>query len=122
MGDAVRNGAFPRVRTRRTTARARQRSRAVCVFPDAAHMQPARAHSSVDARADQVALGPVAGPVRYEGYAASTEMRRGWTCGCLGMLTSSTPLVCFALMDSVLAVSGSVKRRRNEPLVRSMRS
>ena len=47
--------------------------------------------------------------------AASTVMRRGCTCGRFGIATSSTPLICLALIASVLALSGSVKRRRNVP-------
>jgi hypothetical protein len=38
------------------------------------------------------------------------------------MLTSSTPLTSVAWMASASALSGSVKRRRNEPLARSTRS
>ena len=53
---------------------------------------------------------------------ASTEMRRGCTAGVFGIVTSRTPLVCLALICSVLAPSGSVKRRRKVPATRSMRS
>src|ERR1700754_3824136 len=47
---------------------------------------------------------------------------RGWAVGVLGIVTSSTPLVCLAVIDSVLAPSGSLKRRRKAPETRSTRS
>jgi len=55
-------------------------------------------------------------------YAAWTEMRRGCSCGRFGMLTSSTPFTCLALIASASALSGRLKRRRNEPVARSTRS
>ncbi len=45
--------------------------------------------------------------------AAATSMRLGWTCGCFGMRTSSTPFAYRAATPSCAAVSGRLKRRKN---------
>ncbi len=56
-------------------------------------------------------------PISYRSRSGGAVPR-----GVFGIVTSSTPLVCLALIDSVLAPSGNVKRRRKPPETRSTRS
>ena len=63
-----------------------------------------------------------AGRRRSRDHFTSTLMRFGSAAVRFGMMISSTPFTCLAWICSASALSGSVKRRRNEPDARSRRS